>query len=137
MKWSNGLTLLLFSIYILFLGCHYKVFGRNGYIKSPKLNPRLSSCSWLVSVDNLYLITLSFSFLKLGDDDFIEVYDGLDMDTSKLAVYSRFNISENIGTLLSSSNNVFILLKYGTSSSYQAEFALEYGSHLKPTGMLH
>ena len=72
--------------------------------------------------------------MKLSDDDIIEVYDGRDENTSLLAFYSRHNNSENNGVVLSFSNEVFIVLKYGTLSSYQSKFTFEYGSLLRPTG---
>ena len=124
----------------MFVGCHYKVLGDTGHITSPKFdtpkhNSRYSNCSWLVTVDDVYVVAFNMSFLKLREDDVIEVYDGRDENTPLLAFYSRFNISEDNGSFLSSSNNIFILLKYGTSSSYQTHFALEYGSHPRPTGI--
>ena len=124
-----------------FLGCDYEILGDTGHISSPKFDtpkdyPRHSNCSWLVTVDDVRLVAFKVSFLKLQDDDVIEVYDGRDKNTPLLAFYSRFSISKNNGSLLSTSNNIFIILKYGISSNYQTEFALDYGSQPKPTGTL-
>ena len=125
----------------LFVGCHYEFLGDTGHITSPKFDtpkdyPGHSNCSWLVTVNDVRLVAFKISFLKLHDDDVIEVYDGRDENTPLLAFYSRFNISKNNCSLLSTSNNIFIILKYAISSNYQTEFALEYGSQPKPTGTL-
>ena len=121
------------------LGCHYEVSGDTGYIRSPMFDfpkdyPRHSSCSWLITVDDAHLVAFNFSFLNLRDDDVIEVYDGHDENTSLLVFYSRLNISENNGSFLSSTNDIFIVLKYGRTTSYQTEFALEHRS--QPIGTL-
>ena len=125
-------------MFFLLSGCHYEVLGDTGYIRSPKFDspkdyPRHSSCSWLITVDDVDLVVFNFSFLNIRDDDVIEVYDGHDENTSLLAFHSRLNISKNDSAFLSSSNSVFIILKYGTSSNSQTEFVCEYGSQPKPT----
>ena len=122
-------------------GCRHEVLEETGYIRSPKFDapkdyPRHSNCSWLITVDDVDLVVFNFSFLDVRDDDVIEVYDGHDENTSLLAFYSRLNISKNDSTFLSSTNSILIILKFGLSSRYQTEFALEYDSVTKRTGTL-
>jgi hypothetical protein len=113
--------------------------GSTGNIESPKFDtpsryPHHSSCSWLVTVDDAYLVTLNFSSLKLLDKDVINIYDGENENVSLLARYSRLNATGNV---VSSSNSVFIILKYVESSRYnQSMFAFHYASQPKPTGTL-
>ncbi|CAB4008022.1 Hypothetical predicted protein [Paramuricea clavata] len=118
-------------------GCRHEVKGSTGYLKSPKFdtprnypNPHHSNCSWLVTVDDAYLVTLNFSSLKLLDNDVINIYDGGNENAPVLARYSRLNVTGNI---VSSLNSVFIILKYGESSNYQSMFAFHYASQTKPT----
>ncbi len=114
------------------------MIGSTGYIKSPKFDtptdyPRHSNCSWLVTVDDAYMVALNFSFLQPHDNDVIEVYDGDNETAPVLARYSSTNVDRNNCSLVSSSNMVYIILKYGKPSGYYTEFALDYDSQPKPT----
>ncbi|CAB3988260.1 Hypothetical predicted protein [Paramuricea clavata] len=116
-------------------GCHHEVMESTGCIKSskfdtPRCYPRHSNCSLLVTVNDAYLITLNFSSLKLLHNDVINIYDGDNENAPVLARYSRLNTTGNI---VSSSNSIFIILKYGQSSNYQSMFAFDYASQPKPT----
>ena len=118
--------------------------NNTGYLKSPKFAtpkdyPHHSNCTWLVSVNDAYLIVLNVSFLKLHDNDVIEVYDGNNESSTVLARYSPLNTDRKNGSLVSSSSMVYIILKYGKPHNESTRFALNYISQPKPTttGMLH
>ncbi|XP_028403635.1 cubilin-like isoform X2 [Dendronephthya gigantea] len=119
-------------------GCRDEIIGMADYIRSPEINapehyPRYSNCSWLVTVDEAYLVNLKSTSISIKDDDFIKVYDGSNENTPELIRYPNSNDTIKNGTLVSSSNVIYIVLTFGESSTHSTQFIFHYARQLKPT----
>jgi hypothetical protein len=93
----------------------------------------------LVTVNDTNFVVLNFSFLERHGNDVIEIYDGKNESATVLTHYPPLNGDKRNGSLVSSSNMMYIVLKYGNPSGNPTRFALNYVSQPKPTttGMWH
>ena len=95
-------------------------------------------CSWLVTVNETLVVLLHFPYLQLPNcqENFINIYDGKNETYSLLASYCGSNATEGRKEMVSTTNSVYVFLKY-RSSSKNAEismaFRAEYSSLVKPT----
>ena len=122
------------------IDCHRDVIASSGTIKSPVDSPvgypRRYNCSWLITVDVDDIIALNITTLNIGND-VLTIYDGMSSSAQALNIFFRHskNVYNNI-TMLSSTNNIYILLQYEMGSNLsESGFVLEYRSQQIPTGV--
>ncbi|XP_046862149.1 cubilin-like [Xenia sp. Carnegie-2017] len=127
-----------YSAQRLFEDCHRDVIASSGTIKSPVDSPvgypRRYNCSWLITVDVDDTIALNITTLNIGND-VLTIYDGMNSSAHVLGRFFRHskNVYNNI-TMLSSTNNIYILLQYEKFSNLsESGFVLEYRSQRIPT----
>ncbi|XP_046846231.1 cubilin-like [Xenia sp. Carnegie-2017] len=127
-----------YSAQRFFEDCHHDVIVNSGTIKSPVDSPvgypRRSNCSWLITVDLDDIIILNINTLNIGND-VLTIYDGMNSSAHVLGRFFRHsNNIDNNTTLLSSTNNIYILLQYEKFSNLkESGFVLEYKNQQVPT----
>ena len=116
--------------------------GRKGSFASPKFlpghYPSFQYCSWLVTVSESLVVSLDFTHLSVPDceENFVKIYDGVNDAAPILATYCGLNASSR-RTVMSTSNNVFVVLKSGNNSKSPdtlLRFQAEYTTLVKEAG---
>ena len=80
-----------------------------------EMDPRSQYCSWLITLAETYIISLTFKELTIPscDDTFLRISDGSNNTAPWLATYCGSNASTEI-VVLSSRNNLYIVSNSGS-----------------------
>ena len=112
------------TLYIL--DCRVCISGLSGLISSHQpakkdKDPRSQYCSWLITVAETFVISLTFSMLNIPqcNDTYLYIYNGPNCKSSLLGKYCGENATAGM-EIRSSTNHLLIV---GNSGSY--------GTHLK------
>ncbi len=83
-----------------------------------EMDPRSQYCSWLITLTESYVVSLSFNELTIPScgDSFLRIYDGLDDTAPLLGTYCGSNATTQVNHT-SSMNNLYIV---SNSGSYHA-----------------
>ncbi|CAB4039854.1 Hypothetical predicted protein, partial [Paramuricea clavata] len=93
--------------------------GPSGSFRSHKaavseMDPRSQYCSWLITLSEIYNVSLSFKDLTIPscNDTFLRIYDGSNDAAPLLGTYCGSNASTEV-VILSSTNNLYIVSNSG------------------------
>jgi hypothetical protein len=80
-----------------------------------EMDPRSQYCSWLITLAETYIISLSFKELTIPScyDTFLRIYDGSNNTAPLLATYCGSNASTEV-VILSSTNSLYIVSNSGS-----------------------
>ena len=103
-----------------FSGFRNHVTGNNGSITSSNTAifdsyPQSQYCSWLVTVSKNLVVLLNFTYFNVSHcgRNFVKIFDGVNDRTRLLTTYCGSNATSG-STIVSSANNVYVVLKSGT-----------------------
>ena len=112
--WTNVKRLLI-------SGCQFQIDGNYGELttNTSGVFSDFHYCSWLVTVSQKLVVSLVFSYLALPDctQTYIDIFDGESESFPLLSRYCGSNATFG-RQVMSTGNNVFIVLKAGINSSY-------------------
>ncbi len=79
-----------------------------------EMDPHSQYCSWLITLAETYVVSLSFYELTIPscDDSFLRIYDGLNDTASLLGTYCGSNATTQVKHT-SSTNNLYIVSHSG------------------------
>ncbi len=93
--------------------------GPRGSFKShptavSEMDPHSQYCSWLITLAETYVVSLSFNELNISscDDSFLRIYDGLNDAAPLLGTYCGSNATTQVKHT-SSTNNLYIVSNSG------------------------
>ena len=98
-------------------GCNYKAENDKGFLNSPTNYPDFQYCSWMVTVNDSFVISLIFTSLNVSycDENYIEIYNGFNDTAPLLARHCGLNATS--GTKVETTgNNLYVVLKSGNNS---------------------
>ncbi len=80
-----------------------------------EMDPRSQYCSWLITLAETYVVSLSFRELNIPscDDTFLRIYDGLNDTAPLLGTYCGSNATTQVNHT-SSTNNLYIVSNSGS-----------------------
>ncbi|CAB4040901.1 Hypothetical predicted protein [Paramuricea clavata] len=100
--------------------CRRTMTGLSGSFRSHKaavseMDPRSQYCSWLITLAETYIISLSFKELIIPscNDTFLRIYDGSNGTAPLLGTYCGSNASTEV-VVLSSTNSLYIVSNSGS-----------------------
>ena len=98
--------------------------------------PDFQHCSWLISVKNTHLVSLSFTLIRVPDcqENYIDIHDGSNETFPLLARYCGFNATKG-NKVKSTGNNLYVVLKSGNNSlnpGIQLKFNAKYWTDFMP-----
>jgi hypothetical protein len=79
------------------------------------MDPRSQYCSWLITLAETYIVSLSFKELIIPSckDTFLRIYDGSNNTAPLLGTYCGSNANTEL-VVLSSTNNLYIVSNSGS-----------------------
>ena len=111
--------------------------GPSGSFRSHKaavseMDPRSQYCSWLITLAETYIVSLSFKELTIPscNDTFLRIYDGSNNTAPLLGTYCGSNASTKV-VVLSSTNSLYIVSNsgsYGRSAKNIFTFHAQYNA---------
>ncbi len=80
-----------------------------------EMEPHSQYCSWLITLAELYVVSLSFNELTISscNDSFLRIYDGLNDAAPLLGTYCGSNATTQVKHT-SSTNNLYIVSNSGS-----------------------
>ncbi|XP_028399914.1 uncharacterized protein LOC114523247 [Dendronephthya gigantea] len=101
-----------------------------------EMDPRSQYCSWLITIPETSVITLSFSELTIlnCDDTFLRIYDGADGKAPLLGSYCGSNASKQV-QISSSTNSLYVVANSGMIGRRDFSFQAYYNGSLKDSGV--
>ena len=111
--------------------------GRSGSFRSHKaavseMDPRSQYCSWLITLAEKYIISLSFKEMTIPscNDTFLRIYDGSTAAAPLLGTYCGSNASAELVDISSFTNSLYIVSNsgsYGRSAknTFYAQYNVE------------
>jgi hypothetical protein len=99
-----------------------------------EMDPRSQYCSWLITLAETYIVSLSFKELTIPscNDTFLRIYDGSNGTAPLLGNYCGSNASKKI-VALSSTNSLYIVSNSGSYArsaknifTFYAQYEAEY-----------
>jgi hypothetical protein len=80
-----------------------------------EMDPRSQYCSWLITLAETYIVSLSFKELTIPscNDTFLRIYDGSNNTAPLLGTYCGSNASTEV-VVSSSTNNLYIVSNSGS-----------------------
>jgi hypothetical protein len=100
-----------------------------------EVDPRSQYCSWLITIAQSYIVSLSFEELTIPscDDTFLRIYDGSNDTARLLGTYCGSNASAELVDISSSTNSLFVVSNSGSyernvksNFSFKAQYSAEH-----------
>lgn len=121
-----------------FVGCQEKLQKNNGTISTANF-PNYQYCSWSITVNRGYVVSLAFTSITIPscDGNYISIHDGLD-ETAPVILSMCGNNATSGTRLRSTGNNLFVGLRSGQNSlnSGSIQFRADFKATTPFSGML-